>query len=160
MIAANDDGNISFLTEMAPDQLRSVIAHAGGLLAFACGEESAARTLCRVADRLLTPKHKPAEWLGVKQSLSREVRDAVIGGVSAETGISPAEILGDCREKPVYRARALAMYRLREIKRDDGLPKYSFPAIGRAFGRDHTTVMHAYRKVRLEVAAKEQGRAA
>lgn len=60
---------------------------------------------------------------------------------SEETGISKAEIMGDSRRADVAAARQLAFAKCREM----GM---SYPAIGRGFGRDHTTVMHGVRKHR------------
>ena len=49
------------------------------------------------------------------------------------------------RKKEVVRPRQMAMYLLREET------KYSFPEIGqRLGGRDHSTVIHAYEKIKLE----------
>lgn len=47
------------------------------------------------------------------------------------------EILSDRRQKPVVVARQVAMTLARQ------LTPASYPAIARAFRRDHTTVMHA-----------------
>ncbi len=52
------------------------------------------------------------------------------------------ELEGNSRARRVAQARHIAIYLARELTNS------SFPTIGRAFGhRDHTTVMHAYRKV-------------
>ncbi|NQG97061.1 chromosomal replication initiator protein DnaA [Streptococcus suis] len=58
-------------------------------------------------------------------------------------GVSLKEIQGAKRVQHIVHARQVAMYLAREMT-DNSLPK-----IGRAFGnRDHTTVMHAYNKIR------------
>jgi chromosomal replication initiator protein len=68
----------------------------------------------------------------------RQVQEAV----AARLGLSVDEILSPTRSAPVARARQLAMYLTRE------LTDLSLPAIAQAFNRrDHTTVMHAIRKV-------------
>src|SRR4051794_23491441 len=68
----------------------------------------------------------------------RQVQEAV----AARLGLSVDEILSPTRIAPVARARQLAMYLPRE------LTALSLPAIAEAFNRrDHTTVMHAIRKV-------------
>ena len=70
----------------------------------------------------------------------------VIAAVSAASGISREVLLGDGRgEKHVADARAVAMWRLRE------LTGASYPAIGRVFGRHHTTVIHAVQRVQREL---------
>ena len=57
--------------------------------------------------------------------------------------ISVGDLEGSSRERRVAQARHIAIYLARELTNS------SFPAIGQAFGRrDHSTVMHAYRKVK------------
>ena len=68
----------------------------------------------------------------------RQVQEAV----ATRLGLSVDDILSPTRSAPVARARQLAMYLTRE------LTDLSLPAIAEAFNRrDHTTVMHAIRKV-------------
>jgi len=62
--------------------------------------------------------------------------------VADHCGVTVDEIEGECREKHISRARHIAVYLSRT------LTSSSFPAIGEAFGgRDHSTIMYAYRKV-------------
>jgi chromosomal replication initiator protein len=69
---------------------------------------------------------------------ARQVQEAV----AARVGLSVDDILSPTRTAPVARARQLAMYLTRQ------LTDLSLPAIAEAFNRrDHTTVMHAIRKV-------------
>nr|WP_246800079.1 helix-turn-helix domain-containing protein [Rhizobium leguminosarum] len=64
--------------------------------------------------------------------------------------ITIKDLKGPRRETEVVRARQIAMYEL-HTQRDD----LSYPGIGRIFGnRDHTTVLHAVRKIQ---AMKEAG---
>lgn len=56
------------------------------------------------------------------------------------------ELRGRRGVKHIAQARQIAMYLCRE------LTDLSLPGIGRVFDRDHTTVMHAVRKIREEVA--------
>jgi chromosomal replication initiator protein len=64
----------------------------------------------------------------------------IIIEVSNETGVPMSYILGLSRVAHVVAARHLSMYRIRmELN-------YSYPAIGRIFKRDHSTVHHAVRK--------------
>ena len=56
--------------------------------------------------------------------------------------LSQAQLLGRARTKEVVLARQIAMYLCRELL------SASFPAIARAFGgKDHSTVIHAHRKI-------------
>jgi chromosomal replication initiator protein len=65
--------------------------------------------------------------------------------------LSVAEICGPSRRRPLVAARQTAMYLFRD------LTEYSYPAIAREFGdRDHTTVMHAQKKVARLMAEKRQ----
>ncbi len=65
--------------------------------------------------------------------------------------LSVEEICGPSRRRPLVAARQTAMYLFRE------LTDYSFPAIAREFGdRDHTTVMHAQKKVARMMGEKRQ----
>lgn len=59
---------------------------------------------------------------------------------SDATGVPKADIMGQSRVAHIARARHLAYAKAREYG-------VSFAAIGRGFGRDHTTVMHGVRKV-------------
>jgi chromosomal replication initiator protein len=57
--------------------------------------------------------------------------------------LDPRELRGQRRGREIVQARQLAMYLLRQLT---GL---SFPEIGREFeGRDHTTVIHSFNKIR------------
>ncbi|MFM8988210.1 MAG: helix-turn-helix domain-containing protein, partial [Alphaproteobacteria bacterium] len=66
-------------------------------------------------------------------------------------GVSVEAIKGRSRQRPIVTARQTAMYVFRE------LTDLSYPAIARLFGgRDHTTVMHAVRKIE-ELRASDHG---
>jgi chromosomal replication initiator protein len=82
----------------------------------------------------------------MSSTLSPSVRNQIIAEV-LPPGISCAEVLSQTRNRRIARVRQAAMARLRAITDADGQPRYSFPAIGRAFDRDHTTVIHALRAV-------------
>ena len=55
--------------------------------------------------------------------------------VSKRTGIPVSDIIGDSREWHIVHARRVVCVALRELK-------WTFPAIGRAIGRDHTSCVH------------------
>lgn len=68
--------------------------------------------------------------------------DLVIETASELSGFSVEELKGPSRSRPLVQARQTAMYVLRQ------LTDHSYPAIAEAFGgRDHTTVIHAVRKI-------------
>ena len=55
------------------------------------------------------------------------------------------DILGKKRNKEIVMPRQVAMFLAREMG------QMSYPDIGRAFGRDYTTVIHSYEKIKSEV---------
>ena len=93
---------------------------------------------------------------GGSPSRQREVSfDDVVAAAADEVGVSRQELLARNRRPPVVWARQLAMYLARE------LTGASLPDIGRAFGgRNHTTVLHAVRRVERELERDEGTRTA
>lgn len=103
-----------------------------------------------------------------KQEVTRSLAEIVLKDIISDPGDSEitislimgqiAEYYGDItidqlcsadRTKSLVEARQIAMYLCRE------LTEISLPKIGQAFGgRDHTTVMHAYRKISKEINLK------
>jgi len=70
-------------------------------------------------------------------------------------GISPEELLSSGRTARIAWPRQVAMYLARELTGE------SLPAIGRHFGgRDHTTVLHAWRRASARLDSDEQAREA
>jgi chromosomal replication initiator protein len=67
----------------------------------------------------------------------------IMGQTAAYFGLSLEDLSGSSRSRVLVTARQIAMYLCRE------LTDLSLPKIGQQFGgRDHTTVMHAERKIR------------
>ena len=79
-----------------------------------------------------------------------EINAATIMAVTAEYfAISIDDLTGSSRSRVLVGARQMAMYLCRE------LTELSLPKIGEKFGsRDHTTVMHAERKIRAQMKEK------
>lgn len=74
----------------------------------------------------------------------------IIERVSAVFGIPYREIMGVSRTREVVAARQAAMYEVRKLR-----PDLSLPQIGKIFGgRDHTTVLHAVRKIQAQRAGE------
>ncbi len=74
---------------------------------------------------------------------------AVIGQTASYFGLTIDDLCGSSRSRVLVTARQIAMYLCRE------LTDLSLPKIGQAFGgRDHTTVMHANRKIRELMAER------
>ena len=98
------------------------------------GEEPSPATVRRLMGRGTAPKREAAGF------------EDIMGAVTSEVGISRLELRARDRRPAVVWARHLAMYLARE------LTDASLPEIGRAFGgRNHTTVLHAVRRVEREV---------
>ena len=73
----------------------------------------------------------------------------IMGACASYFGVSIDELCGASRSRTLVTARQISMYLCRE------LTDLSLPKIGQAFGgRDHTTVMHADRKIRELMAEK------
>jgi chromosomal replication initiator protein len=75
--------------------------------------------------------------------------DQIMEASSEYFGVSIEDLRGQSRSRVLVNARQVAMYLCRE------LTDLSLPRIGQAFGgRDHTTVMHADRKIRQQMAER------
>jgi chromosomal replication initiator protein len=73
----------------------------------------------------------------------------IMAATAAYFGLSLDDLCGSSRSRMLVTARQIAMYLCRE------LTDLSLPKIGQAFGgRDHTTVMHADRKIRSLMAER------
>jgi chromosomal replication initiator protein len=94
------------------------------------------RTLAEVVLRDLIP-----------DDANREITAATIMTTTAAYfGLSMEDLCGSSRSRTFVTARQIAMYLCRE------LTDLSLPKIGQHFGdRDHTTVMHAERKIRAQM---------
>lgn len=66
--------------------------------------------------------------------------------VAAYYHVTPEEMLSDRRSRTIAYPRQVAMYLSREMTTK------SLPAIGRCFGRDHTTVLHGIAAVEGRIA--------
>jgi len=75
--------------------------------------------------------------------------DQIMASTADYFGVSLEDLRGHSRSRVLVNARQIAMYLCRE------LTDLSLPRIGQAFGgRDHTTVMHADRKIRQQMAER------
>lgn len=86
----------------------------------------------------------------ITESDTPEITASMIMGVTAEYfAVSIDDLTGTSRSRVLVSARQMAMYLCRE------LTDLSLPRIGEKFGnRDHTTVMHAERKIKAQMAEK------
>jgi chromosomal replication initiator protein len=75
--------------------------------------------------------------------------DQIMASTADYFGVTLEDLRGHSRSRVLVNARQVAMYLCRE------LTELSLPRIGQAFGgRDHTTVMHADRKIRQQMAER------
>lgn len=77
--------------------------------------------------------------------------ERIIGLTADMFGFEVEQIIGGSRRRPLVDARQVAMYVTRNMT------DLSFPDIGKEFGgRDHTTVMHACRKIEGRMGERQQ----
>jgi chromosomal replication initiator protein len=77
--------------------------------------------------------------------------DQILEATAKAFDLSIEQICGPSRRRPFVAARQTAMYLFRS------LTDYSYPAIAHVFGdRDHTTVMHAHKKVAKLMGERRQ----
>jgi chromosomal replication initiator protein len=137
--------------EMEDDALRllaesvnsSIRALEGGLIrvvAYASlrGEPITTDVVSAVLGRLPAPSSLPP-----KQATLEAIQEAA----AAVFNLSRERLLARDRSRKVALARQIAMYLARE------LTDVSLPEIGRGFGRDHSTVVHAHKRIAADVAA-------
>jgi chromosomal replication initiator protein len=137
--------------EMEDDALRllaesissSIRALEGGLIrvvAYASlrGERVTTDVVRAVLGRLPTPSSLPPQAATL---------EAIQDAAAAAFGLSRERLLARDRSPRVALARQVAMYLARE------LTDVSLPEIGRGFGRDHSTVVHAHKRIAADIAA-------
>jgi chromosomal replication initiator protein len=88
----------------------------------------------------------------IPEASDPEITPAVVMSQTAGFfGVSMDDLCGSSRSRSLVMARQIAMYLCRE------LTDLSLPKIGAHFGgRDHTTVIHAYKKIEALMAEKRQ----
>jgi chromosomal replication initiator protein len=129
------------LAEVAAHVTASVRTLEGALVrvvAYASlrGQKPSAELAREVLERL-HPREEPAR--------ARTVNDIQVAAAEA-FGVSHEELLARDRTPRVALARQVAMYLARELTEE------TLPAIGRRFGgRNHTTVLHAHKRISAEM---------
>jgi chromosomal replication initiator protein len=123
----------------------------GGGLRAALGRLAALTTAAKVVrgplDRTACEEILAAS--GLPTSAGPDV-PGIIGKVAAAFGVTVKELTGPSRLRRVLVPRQVAMFLAREAC---GL---SFPRLAAAFARDHTTVLHAVRKIAAELGEDER----
>ncbi|BCI50723.1 chromosomal replication initiator protein DnaA [Mycolicibacterium litorale] len=87
----------------------------------------------------------------ISDASTMQISTAAIMAATAEYfETSVEELRGPGKTRALAQSRQIAMYLCRE------LTDLSLPKIGQAFGRDHTTVMYAEKKIRGEMAERRE----
>ncbi len=87
----------------------------------------------------------------ISDATTMQISTAAIMAATAEYfETSVEELRGPGKTRALAQSRQIAMYLCRE------LTELSLPKIGQAFGRDHTTVMYAEKKIRGEMAERRE----
>jgi chromosomal replication initiation ATPase DnaA len=71
---------------------------------------------------------------------------SIVADVAAERGVPVSVLMGRSRLKRDVRVRQEAIWRCREVRQDDGRPRYALQQIGQFFKRHHTTIIHACKR--------------
>ncbi len=80
------------------------------------------------------------------QNLGRRVNDnQIIRSVAEFYNLAVSDLVGRVRKKEIVEPRQIAMYLIRDML------DMSYPHIGEKLGKDHTTAIHAVRKINQEV---------
>lgn len=91
-------------------------------------------------NKLLSSYHYAAP-MQINISYSLNSPDKLMQAVCQTCSVSREDVLGKNRQKNLVEARQILMYLYKENL------DLSFPAIGKLLNRDHTTVLHAFRKI-------------
>ena len=79
-------------------------------------------------------------------TISTRTRDEVVQEVSQYLKVPARCILSRETGHVTSHARHMVIWTLRQFRQADGEAKYSYPAIGLAMGRDHTSAISSCRK--------------
>src|SRR3954470_8581061 len=133
-----DDDALRLLAESVNSSIRALEGGLIRVVAYASlrGERITSEVVESVLGRLPTPPSLPPASLETIQQAAADAFDH-----------SRDRLLARDRSPKVALARQIAMYLARE------LTDVSLPEIGRGFGRDHSTVAHAHKRITADIAA-------
>ncbi len=147
-VALADDDALEVIAERVHTNVRALEGALIRVVAFCSltGRPLTAELTREVLDTLYPRTHTSTR----KRTIA-EIQAAV----SQHFGLTPQELLSSARTAHIAWPRQVAMYLARE------LTGQSLPAIGRQFGgRDHTTVLHAWRRTSTRIASDDASREA
>ena len=135
-----DDDALRLLAENVNSSIRALEGGLIRVVAYASlrGERVTSDVVRSVLGRLPTPSSLPAHAATL---------ESIQEAAAAAFDLSRDRLLARDRSPKVAMARQIAMYLARE------LTDVSLPEIGRGFARDHSTVVHAHKRIAADVAA-------
>jgi chromosomal replication initiator protein len=135
-----DDDALRLLAESVNSSIRALEGGLIRVVAYASlrGERVTTDVVRAVLGRLPTPSSLPPRAASL---------EAIQDAAAAAFNLSRDRLLARDRSPKVALARQVAMYLARE------LTDTSLPELGRSFGRDHSTVVHAHKRIAADVAA-------
>jgi chromosomal replication initiator protein len=135
-----DDDALTLLAESVSSSIRALEGGLIRVVAYASlrGERITTDVVSSVLGRLPGPSSLPP-----RAATLEAIQDAA----AAAFDLSRERMLARDRSPKVALARQIAMYLARE------LTDVSLPEIGRGFGRDHSTVVHAHKRIAADIAA-------
>jgi chromosomal replication initiator protein len=135
-----DDDALRLLAESVNSSIRALEGGLIRVVAYASlrGERVTTDVVRSVLGRLPTPSSLPPRAASL---------EAIQEAAAAAFNLSRDRLLARDRSPKVAMARQIAMYLARE------LTDTSLPELGRSFGRDHSTVVHAHKRIAADVAA-------
>jgi chromosomal replication initiator protein len=148
-IELDDPSTLSVIAERVSSNVRSL---EGALIRVVAFSSLTGRPLTgELAREVLDSLYPRAASAGKNTRSVAEIQAATC----QHFGISTDELLSTARAARIAKPRQLAMYLARELTGE------SLPAIGRQFGgRDHTTVLHAWRRTSTRIADDDTTRKA
>src|SRR5215217_2686879 len=135
-----DDDALRLLAESISSSIRALEGGLIRVVAYASlrGERITSEVVGAVLGRLPAPSSLPPEAASL---------ETIQEAAAAAFELSRQRLLARDRSPKVARARQIAMYLARE------LTEISLPDIGRGFDRDHSTILHAHKRIAADIAA-------
>jgi chromosomal replication initiator protein len=148
-IALADEGALTVIAERIQNNIRAL---EGALIRVVAFSSLTGRPItAELAQEVLNSLYPRTSSAGTRTRSIAEIQAAACDYF----GVSTEELLSTSRSARVAWPRQLAMYLARELTGE------SLPAIGRHFGgRDHTTVLHAWRRTNTRIATDDGAREA
>jgi chromosomal replication initiator protein len=149
-IAVADDGALEVVAERIQSNVRAL---EGALIRIVAFSSLTGRPFTsELADEVLTRLYPHSSSAGHPPHRSI---DDIQAAACQQFGLSPTELLSSSRTARIAWPRQVAMYLARELTDE------SLPSIGRRFGgRDHTTVLHAWRRTKTRITEDPSAREA